>query len=131
MVTSYATAVALALSVVSVGTNEAPKTTGPAAVGVHVHVAMKGVTVVVATAEQPAMVAPPKVKVTAPATLVVATIGGVEPGNVPLAPLNTTVGVVVAAEADTAPKVMTLPRANDPMAMIDMILFMMILLFLR
>ena len=131
MVTSYATAVALAKSVVSVGTNVAARTTGPAAVGAHVHDAMKGVTVDVATAEQPAMVAPPKVNVTAPATLVVATMGGVEPGKVPLAPLKTMVGVVVAAEAEPTPNVMTLPRANDPIAMIDMILFMMILLFLR
>jgi hypothetical protein len=84
---------------------------------------MKGVTVDVATAEQPVMVVPPSVNVTAPATLVVATIGGVEPGNVPLAPLNTMVGVVVDAEADPTPNVMTLPRARDPMASIDMILF--------
>src|ERR1039458_7777792 len=128
MVTSYAVAVAFAESVVSVGTNEAPNTTGPAAVGAHVHEAMKGVTVDVATAEQPVMVVPPSVNVTAPATLVVATIGGVEPGNVPLAPLNTMVGVVVDAEADPTPNVMTLPRARDPMASIDMILFILILL---
>jgi hypothetical protein len=89
------------------------------------------VTVDVATDEQPAMVVPPSVNVTAPATLVVAAIGGVEPGNVPLAPLNTTVGVVVAAEADPTPNVMTLPRAKDPMASIDMILFILILLLLR
>jgi hypothetical protein len=100
-------------------------------VGTHAHVAIKGVTVVVATDEQPAMVVPPKVNVTAPATLVVATRGGVDPGNVPLAPLKTIVGVVVAAEADTAPNVMTLPRARDPMASIDMILFILILLILR
>jgi hypothetical protein len=91
---------------------------------------MKGVTVEVATDVHPAMVAPPTVKVTAPATLVVATRGGVEPGTVPLAPLKTTVGVVVAAEADPTPKVMTLPRANDPMASIEMILFILILLLL-
>jgi hypothetical protein len=84
---------------------------------------MNGVTVDVATAEQPVMVVPPSVNVTAPATLVVATIGGVEPGNVPLAPLNTMVGVVVDAEADPTPNVMTLPRARDPMASIDIILF--------
>jgi hypothetical protein len=84
---------------------------------------MKGVTVDVATDEQPAMAVPPSVKLTAPATLVVATMGGVEPGNVPLAPLNTMVGVVVDAEADPTPNVMTLPRARDPMASIDMILF--------
>src|SRR5450631_351171 len=100
---------ALAKSVVSVGTNEAPNAYGPAAVGVHVHVATNGVTVDVATDEQPAMVAPAKVKVTAPATLVVATIGGVVPGSVPFAPLNTMVGVVVAAEAEPTPNVMTLP----------------------
>jgi hypothetical protein len=93
-------------------------------------VATKGVTVDVATDEQPAMVVPPKVKVTAPATLVVAAMGGVDPGNVPLAPLSTTVGVVVAAEADPTPKAMTLPRANDPMASTDMILFILILLLL-
>src|ERR1700690_4655591 len=121
MVTLYVAAVALAKSVVSVGTNVAPNTYGPAAVGVHVHDAMNGVTVVVATAEHPAMVVPPSVKVTAPATLVVATMGGVEPGNVPLAPLNTMVGVVVAAEAEPTPNVMILPRARDPMASIDMI----------
>jgi hypothetical protein len=92
-------------------------------VGVHVHDAIKGVTVDVATDEQPAMAVPPSVKLTAPATLVVATMGGVEPGNVPLAPLNTMVGVVVDAEADPTPNVMTLPRARDPMASIDMILF--------
>jgi hypothetical protein len=92
---------------------------------------MNGVTVVVATAVQPATVAPAKVNVTAPATLVVATIGGVVPGNVPLAPLSTMVGVVTAAEADVTPKVMTLPRAKDPMTSIDMILFILILLFLR
>jgi hypothetical protein len=84
---------------------------------------MKGVTVDVATDEQPAMAVPPSVKLTAPATLVVATMGGVEPGNVPLAPLNTMVGVVVDAEADPTPNVMTLPRARDPMASIDIILF--------
>jgi hypothetical protein len=92
---------------------------------------MNGVTVVVATAEQPATVAPPSVNVTAPATLVVATIGGVEPGNVPLAPLRTMVGVVTAAEAVATPNVMTLPRAKDPMTSIDMILFIVLLLFLR
>jgi hypothetical protein len=92
---------------------------------------MKGVTVVVATDEQPAMAVPPNVKETAPATLVVATSGGVEPGKVPLAPLNTMVGVVVAAEAVPTPNVMILPRARDPMASIDMILFILILLLLR
>jgi hypothetical protein len=96
-----------------------------------VQVATNGVTVDVATDEQPAMVAPARVKVTAPATLVVATSGGVEPGNVPFAPLRTTVGVVVAAEADPTPNVMTLPRARDPMTSIDMILFILILLLLR
>jgi hypothetical protein len=113
-----------------VGTKEAPNTNGPAAAGVHVHVAMNGVTVDVATDEQPAMVAPPTENVTDPATLVVATRGGVVPGNVPLAPLKTTVGVVVAAEADPTPKATTLPSASDPMASIDIILFMVILLFL-
>jgi hypothetical protein len=63
--------------------------------------------------------------------LVVATIGGVEPGNVPLAPLRTIVGAVTAAEAEPIPNVMTLPRAKDPMASTDMILFILILLFLR
>jgi hypothetical protein len=63
------------------------------------------------------------VNVTAPATLVVAASGGVVPGNVPLAPLRTTVGIVVVAEAEPTPKVMTLPRARDPMASTDMILF--------
>jgi hypothetical protein len=92
---------------------------------------MKGVTVDVATDEQPLMVVPPKVNVTAPATLVVATSGGVDPGNSPLAPLNTTVGVVVAAEAAPTPNVMTLPRARDPMASNDMILFILFLLLLR
>jgi hypothetical protein len=92
---------------------------------------MKGVTLDVATDEQPAMVVPPNVNVTAPATLVVATRGGVDPGNVPLAPLNTTVDAVVVAEADPTPKVITLPRASDPMTSIDMILFILILLFLR
>jgi hypothetical protein len=38
------------------------------------------------------------------------------------------VGVVVDAEADPTPNVMTLPRARDPMASIDMILFILILL---
>ena len=74
----------------------------------------------VATDEQPMMVVPPRVNVTAPATLVVATmVAGeavVDPGNIPLAPLNTTVGVVAAAEAELTPNVMTLPRARDPMA---------------
>src|ERR1700722_14403093 len=121
MVTSYAVAVALALSVVSVGTNDAPKTTAPAAAGVHVHEAMNGVTVETATDALPAAVAPAKVNLTAPATLVVATNGRVVPGNVPLAPLNTMVGVLTAAEADVTPKVMTLPRAKDPMTSIDMI----------
>src|ERR1700691_2690192 len=122
MVTSYGADVTLALSVVSVGTNDAPSTTGPAALGAHEHVAIKGVTVAVATDEQPAMATPPRVNDTAPATLVVATIGGVVPGKVPLAPLNTAVGIVVVAEADTTPKVMTLPRTRDPMASTDMIL---------
>src|ERR1700722_18662898 len=123
MVTLYATAVALPLSVVSVGTNAPPNTNAPAAVGVHAQVATNGVTVEVATDVQPAMVVPPTLNVTAPATLVVAARGGVVPGKVPLAPLKTTVDVATAAEADPTPKVMTLPRANDPMASIDMILF--------
>jgi hypothetical protein len=99
-------------------------------VAAHVQEATNGVTVVVATDVQPAMLAPPRVKVTAPATLVVATSGGVEPGNVALAPLNTTVGVVVAAEAVAAPNVMRLPRARDPTTIIDMTLFIVILLLL-
>jgi hypothetical protein len=93
-----------------------------------VHVATKGVTVEVATDEQPAIAVPPTLNVTAPATLVVATRGGVEPGKVPLAPLKTTVGVVVAAEADPTPTAMPPPRVNAPIASIDMILFIVILL---
>jgi hypothetical protein len=95
---------------------------------------VNGATVADATDEQPAMVVPPRVNVTAPATLVVATmVAGeavVEPGNVPFAPLNTMVGVVVAAEADATPNVMKLPRARDPTTIIDMILFMVNLLLL-
>ena len=45
-------------SVVSVGVNVAPKTTGPAAVPVHKQVAVNGVAVVVATAVQPVIAAP-------------------------------------------------------------------------
>src|ERR1700722_10225796 len=123
MVTLYATAVALPLSVVSVGTNAPPNTNAPAAVGVHAQVATNGVTVEVATDVQPAMVVPPTLNVTAPATLVVAARGGVVPGKVPLAPLKTTVDVATAAEADPTTKVMTMHRAKDPMASIDMILF--------
>jgi hypothetical protein len=44
----------------------------PAAAGVHEHVARNGLTVDVATAAQPAMVALAAVKFTVPATLVVA-----------------------------------------------------------
>jgi hypothetical protein len=127
----YVAAVALALSVVSVGTNDAPNATGPAAVAAHAHVARKGATVVVATPEQPLIVAPAAVNVTEPATLVVATKGGVVPGNVPAAPLKTTVGVACAAEATPAPIAMTLPREMAPAATIDVILFISILLLLR
>jgi hypothetical protein len=74
------------------------------------------------------------VNVTAPATLVVATIVAglvaLDPGNSPLPPLKTMVGVVVVAEADPTPNTTTLPRAKDPMASIDMILFIVILLLL-
>jgi hypothetical protein len=131
MVTSYGAAVTLAKSVVSVGTNEAPKTTGPAAVADHEQVAMKGVAVEVAIDEQPVMVAPPTLNVTEPATLVVATKGGVVPGNSPAAPLNTTVGVVWATEAVPTPNATTLPRAMAPVTTIDIILFISILLLLR
>jgi hypothetical protein len=104
-------------------------------VGTHGQVARKGVTVEVATEEQPVMVVPLRVNVTAPATLVVATmvagLAAVDPGNSPFPPLKTMVGVVVAAEAEPTPNVMTLPRARDPMTSIDMILFILILLLLR
>jgi hypothetical protein len=90
---------------------------------------MNGVAVLVATDEQPVIVVPPRVKVTDPATLVVATmvagLFAVDPGNSPLPPLNTTVGVVVAAEADPTLKKMTLPMARDPTAINDMSFFMM------
>ena len=66
------------------------------------------------------MVAPPRVNVTSPATLVVATSGGVVPGNVAFAPLNTTVGVVVAAEAVPTLNTATPPRAMAPTASTEM-----------
>ena len=123
MVTLYVAAVALAKSVVSVGTKVAPNALGPAAVGTHEHDATKGATSDVATEEQPVMVVPPTLNVTAPATLVVATMGGVVPGKVPAPPLSTTVGVVVAAEAVPTPNATTLPRAMAPTAASDMNLF--------
>jgi hypothetical protein len=90
------------------------------------------VTELVATAEQPAIVTPPSVNVTEPATLVVATIVAgfvaLDPGTVPFPPLKTTVVAVVVAEADPTPNTTTLPRAKDPMASVDMIFFIVILL---
>jgi hypothetical protein len=95
---------------------------------------MNGVTVLVGTAEHPAIVAPARVNVAEPATLVVATmVAGLvaeDPGTSPLPPLKTTVGTVVVAEAVPTPNATTLPRAKDPMASMDMTLFIMILLLL-
>jgi hypothetical protein len=67
------------------------------------------------------------VNVTAPATLVVAVmvagLAALDPGTIPAPPFNVMVGVVVAAEADPTPKVMTPPRAMAPTVMIEMIRF--------
>jgi len=69
--------------------------------------------------------------VTEPATLVVATKGGVVPGNSPAAPLNTTVGVVWGAEAVPTPNAYDAAQAMAPVTTIDIILFISILLLLR
>jgi hypothetical protein len=92
-------------------------------------VATKGVAVVVATDVHPVIAVPPRVKETAPAALVVATIvaglDALDPGTTPLPPLRTMVDVVAAAEAAPTPKVITLPRTMAPIAMPDMILFIL------
>jgi hypothetical protein len=96
-------------------------------------VAKKGVVVEVATDEQPAMVAPPRVNVTAPATLVVAVIvaglAALDPGTIPAPPFKVMVGVVVAAEAEPTPNVMTLPSTIAPTARADVNLFIVFPLF--
>jgi hypothetical protein len=64
------------------------------------------------------MVTPPRLNVTAPATLVVATMvageDAVDPGTIPFPPLKTMVGAVVAALADVVAMTVIPPKASSP-----------------
>ena len=74
-------------------------------------IAANGAVVVVATALQPLIVAPDRVKVTAPATLVVAEIVWGRPSRTAEV-LRVTVGVVWAADAAVTPTVATEAKAR-------------------
>jgi hypothetical protein len=97
--------------------------TGPGVVAAHKQVAANGVVAVVATAVQPAIATPAAVKLTAPATLVVAMMPVGPWPTIALPPLRTAVGVVVAADAAVTPTVATLARAMAPTASPDINLF--------
>ena len=108
----------------SVGVNVAPSEIAPAAAGVHWQSAMNGVAVVVATAPQPAIVEPPAVKFTVPATLAVAMmIWGPTP-KIALGSVSLIVGAVWAADALVTPTIAAPPRDSVPATSTAMSLFM-------
>jgi hypothetical protein len=117
-------AVADAYVGVSEGVNVALMAKVPAAGAEKGQSAMNGVTVEVATAEHPDMGAALTVNVTAPALLVVAVIAEGAPLSAGALPVKMTVEAVAAFAAVT-PKDATLDRASIPIAMPDIIFFIL------
>ncbi|CAB4709505.1 unannotated protein [freshwater metagenome] len=121
------TASAGAYFAASLGVNKPPSTAAPGAAGTQAHLAVKGVSVVVATASQPLMTSPPTVNFTTPGAVAVPVIVAGSRPKTPLPPEMVSL-VASAACAGAAPTITPSASARVPTTRPEMDFFIVYLL---